>query len=114
MDARPSDAIAIALRFRAPIFVDDKIIEKSPELDADYEAEVTTEEGANFQRENARGDLSDLIAQQVQQAISRNLDQPDFYPERQTIQKKADDSVLNQVSALLHDHAHKFETASVG
>lgn len=29
MDARPSDAIAIALRFAAPIFVDDKVIEKS-------------------------------------------------------------------------------------
>ena len=29
MDARPSDAIAIALRFKAPIFIDDKVIEKS-------------------------------------------------------------------------------------
>ncbi len=29
MDARPSDAIAIALRFNAPIFIDDKVIEKS-------------------------------------------------------------------------------------
>ena len=29
MDARPSDAIAIALRFGAPIYVDDKVIEKS-------------------------------------------------------------------------------------
>jgi len=29
IDARPSDAIAIALRFNAPIFIDDKVIEKS-------------------------------------------------------------------------------------
>jgi len=29
MDARPSDAIAIALRFNAPIFIDDKVLEKS-------------------------------------------------------------------------------------
>jgi len=29
IDARPSDAIAIALRFEAPIFLDDKVIEKS-------------------------------------------------------------------------------------
>ncbi len=28
MDARPSDAIAIAIRFNAPIFVDDKVIEQ--------------------------------------------------------------------------------------
>jgi len=29
MDARPSDAIAIALRLSAPIYIDDKVIEKS-------------------------------------------------------------------------------------
>lgn len=29
MDARPSDAIALALRFEAPIFVDEQVIEKS-------------------------------------------------------------------------------------
>jgi len=29
MDSRPSDAIAIALRFNAPIYIDDKVIEKS-------------------------------------------------------------------------------------
>lgn len=29
LDARPSDAIAIALRFGAPIYVDDKVIQKS-------------------------------------------------------------------------------------
>jgi bifunctional DNase/RNase len=29
MDARPSDAIALALRFKAPIFVDDRVMEKS-------------------------------------------------------------------------------------
>jgi hypothetical protein len=72
---------------------------------------ATTEEGANFQRENARGELSDLIAEQVKQAISRNLDKPDFYPDRQTIQKKTGDNVLSQVSSLLQDHAHKFEPA---
>jgi hypothetical protein len=72
---------------------------------------ATTEEGANFQRDTARGELADLIAEQVRQAITRNLDKPAFFPERQTIQKKADDSVLNQVSSLLQDHAYKFETA---
>jgi hypothetical protein len=71
---------------------------------------ATTEEGANFQRETARGELADLIAEQVRQAIARNLDKPEFFPERQTIQKKADDSVLKQVSSLLEDHAYKFET----
>jgi len=72
---------------------------------------ATTEEGANFQRETARGELSALIAEQVHQAIARSLDQPDFYPDRQTIQQKPMDKVLGQVSALLQDHAHKFEPA---
>jgi bifunctional DNase/RNase len=48
IDARPSDAIAIALRFRAPIYVDDKIIEKSQILDSDQEMVVEGEEGEKW------------------------------------------------------------------
>jgi len=48
MDARPSDAIAIALRFRAPIYVDDKIIEKSQMIEADYEMLNKSEEGKKW------------------------------------------------------------------
>ena len=33
VDARPSDAIAVALRAGAPIFVEDKVIEKSRNVD---------------------------------------------------------------------------------
>ncbi|MDD5504105.1 MAG: bifunctional nuclease family protein [Candidatus Omnitrophica bacterium] len=33
VDARPSDAIAIALRAQAPIFIDDKVFEKCPVID---------------------------------------------------------------------------------
>jgi len=36
---------------------------------------------------------------------------PEFYPERQSIQKKGGENVLGQVSALLQDHAYKFEPA---
>ncbi len=35
LDARPSDAIAIALRYKAPIYVDDKVIQKSSADNAD-------------------------------------------------------------------------------
>lgn len=68
---------------------------------------ATTEEGANFQRENAKVELSALITDQVKEAIARSLNQPEFYPERQTIRQK-DDNVLGQVSNLLQDYAHKF------
>ncbi|MEA1935414.1 MAG: bifunctional nuclease family protein, partial [Thermodesulfobacteriota bacterium] len=33
VDARPSDAIALALRGNVPIFVDEKVVEKSRNLD---------------------------------------------------------------------------------
>jgi hypothetical protein len=48
MDARPSDAIAIAIRFSAPIYVDDKIIEQSQMVDTDYEMTDDTEEGKKW------------------------------------------------------------------
>ena len=39
IDSRPSDAIAIALRAKAPIFVDEKVIEKSRNVD--FGAKIT-------------------------------------------------------------------------
>jgi bifunctional DNase/RNase len=48
IDARPSDAIAIALRFGAPIYVDDKIFEKSQMVDGDYEVLNKSEDGKKW------------------------------------------------------------------
>ena len=48
MDARPSDAIAIALRFKAPIYLDDKVIEKSKMAEGVAEAVDKTEEGKKW------------------------------------------------------------------
>lgn len=48
MDARPSDAIAIALRFSAPIYVDDKVIEKSKITDQDAEVVDRSQEGKKW------------------------------------------------------------------
>ncbi|OQY56336.1 MAG: hypothetical protein B6245_18530 [Desulfobacteraceae bacterium 4572_88] len=49
MDARPSDAIAIALRFDAPIYVDDSVIEKSrTEKNEDAEVLDNSEEGKKW------------------------------------------------------------------
>jgi bifunctional DNase/RNase len=48
MDARPSDAIALALRFNAPIFVDDKVIEKSAASQEAGEAIDQSEEGKKW------------------------------------------------------------------
>jgi bifunctional DNase/RNase len=48
MDARPSDAIAIALRFQAPIYVDDKIIEMSKIKEDAYEVFDESEQGKKW------------------------------------------------------------------
>jgi hypothetical protein len=74
---------------------------------------ATTEEGATYQRERALSELKDLITQQVKAAIDRNLDRPEFFPERQAIAKAAGgDDVVKQVSTLLQAYAPQFESAS--
>jgi hypothetical protein len=75
---------------------------------------ATTEEGANYQRSRAKEDLHPLIAQCVGEAISKNLDQPEFFPERQALGKNnSREEVLTQVSALLQAYAPSFETGNV-
>lgn len=73
---------------------------------------ATTEEGANYQRENARVELSELIAQQVSESIGRSIDQPEFFPERKEIQRSEESGLLGQVNQLLKDYASNFEQAS--
>ena len=48
MDARPSDAIALALRFDAPIYVDEKVIQKSQRVETEGEAADESEEGQKW------------------------------------------------------------------
>ncbi len=48
MDARPSDAIALALRFDAPIFVDDSVIQHSKIRAEDVEVADTSDEGKKW------------------------------------------------------------------
>lgn len=70
---------------------------------------ATTEEGANYQRQRAKEELQTLISQQVEEAISHNLDRPNFFPERQALGKNSGNEVLKQVSTLLQAFAPNFE-----
>jgi bifunctional DNase/RNase len=49
IDARPSDALALSLRVNAPIFVSDKVIDKSSQIDLKAEPEDKSEEGKKWQ-----------------------------------------------------------------
>ena len=49
MDARPSDAIALAIRFKKRIYVDDKVLDKSlADTDNSYEVLDDSEEGKKW------------------------------------------------------------------
>ncbi len=48
LDARPSDAIALALRYDAPIFVEDSVMQKSKMPDGEMEVMDTSEEGQKW------------------------------------------------------------------
>ncbi|MBR8828267.1 MAG: late competence development ComFB family protein [Gomphosphaeria aponina SAG 52.96 = DSM 107014] len=73
---------------------------------------ATTEEGANYQRQRAREELQELIANQVNAAIDRYLDRPNFYPERRAISKTTGENVLVQVTDLLQTYAPNYENKS--
>jgi bifunctional DNase/RNase len=49
IDARPSDALALSLRMKAPIFVSEEVISKSKQIDLTAEAEDTSEQGKKWQ-----------------------------------------------------------------
>ena len=48
IDARPSDAIAIALRFKAPIFVAEVVIQKARRVDLSAKEAITTEDAKKW------------------------------------------------------------------
>jgi len=69
---------------------------------------ATTEEGAHFQRNRAQEQLKALIAQQVNEAIDHSLNRPDFFPERQALNKNGPvtgNNILEQVTSLLRTYA---------
>lgn len=51
IDSRPSDAIALALRTKAPIFVSDEVLKKSKQIEASKEGVATdkSEQGKKWQ-----------------------------------------------------------------
>jgi bifunctional DNase/RNase len=49
IDARPSDALALSLRFEAPIFVEEEVINKSMQIDLQGEPEDKSDQGMKWQ-----------------------------------------------------------------
>jgi Late competence development protein ComFB len=72
---------------------------------------ATTEEGATWQRQRAKDELQELICQQVNEAITRNLDRPND-DKTPVLAKNTGNEVLRQVSTLLQAYAPNFEQKS--
>jgi Late competence development protein ComFB len=72
---------------------------------------ATTEEGATWQRQRAKAQLQELICQQVNEAIARNLDRPND-DKTPVLAKNSGNEVLRQVSTLLQAYAPNFEQKS--
>ena len=49
VDARPSDAIALSLKFGAPLFVTEEVIQKSKQLDLEMDPADNSEQGKKWQ-----------------------------------------------------------------
>jgi bifunctional DNase/RNase len=84
VDARPSDAIAIALRFDAPIYVQEKLLEEAGFTPDDYEDGPDAED-----EEEDELDDSDNPAEKLNAADSSDDDEED---EIETLKRKAADS----------------------
>ncbi|CAD5925303.1 hypothetical protein PCC9214_00928 [Planktothrix tepida] len=71
---------------------------------------ATTEEGAQYQRSRAKEELQVLIANQVKEAIERNLNRA---AQNQTVLgKSTGEAVLSQVSSLLQTYAQNYDPTS--
>jgi bifunctional DNase/RNase len=79
MDARPSDAIALALRAKAPIFVSEAVMEKSgiePEDELDLEAEEEAQRAFSEQEDD--DDFIDAEADDSEEQEEVSVDESEF------------------------------------
>jgi bifunctional DNase/RNase len=86
IDARPSDAIAIGLRFNAPIFTYSNIMEEagivlSEESEEDSEIKAGKKQEAPAERQKKSGkdvNLKDLSFEKLQDLLKKAIDQEDY------------------------------------
>lgn len=62
-DARPSDAIALAVRFKAPIFVDSSILDEAGIISEDDEADLSTDTASSSKQSAEMSRLEKLEAE---------------------------------------------------
>lgn len=71
VDARPSDAIALAVRFGAPIFVIDKVMDEAAFLPENEESEATTGESTPAKGKETKLTKLETLRVQLKESIER-------------------------------------------
>ena len=74
---------------------------------------ATTEEGATYQRSKAKEELHSVIADCVNEAITKNLHHPSQGDRVSIVNSSNKKELLSQVSTLLQDYAPAFESTAV-
>jgi hypothetical protein len=71
---------------------------------------ATSEVGAEFQRNRARGEMRAMLADRVSEAVEQARQQPSWHPEREPVR----DDLANEVADLLRQHASAYEIPGGG
>ena len=84
IDARTSDAVALALRFDSPIFTSKKIMSEAgisldqDQVDTPEFAEESSVEPAIFQEEESKSDLYDFSKSELEEMLSEALEEENY------------------------------------
>jgi uncharacterized protein len=83
LDARPSDSLALAVRLKCPIFIDEKVLKKCPQIDST----ITEEEAEKF-KEDLKSMSPEEFFRSLEEAppaeetdIEKALGEPPFDPQ---------------------------------
>lgn len=74
IDSRPSDAIALAVRFGAPIFVDEEVLEEAGVVADDEESSIESEE---LQKENPAKQFASTL-ERLQTELKEAIEKEDY------------------------------------
>lgn len=77
IDSRPSDAIALAVRYGVPIFVEEEVLQEAGVVSNDEEVEEETEEGEKKQEKAPVKQFTTKL-EQLQSSLKEAIEQEDY------------------------------------